>query len=57
MDTWIEPRGDRESGALCWSSANELGFSPGIEGAHGNQEKLHRNSSAREQLLCKAQQG
>ena len=43
--------------ALGWSSAAELGWAPGMEGAHGKWAALQRDSSAQEQLLCKAQQG
>ena len=32
----------RESAALGWSSAAELGWAPGMEGAHGNQSALQR---------------
>jgi len=56
-DTSREPRGDREGSAYGWSSAAELGWAPGMEGVHGNQEVLRRDSCAQEQLLCKAQQG
>ena len=56
-DTWREPRGGRESAALGWSCAAELGWAPGTEGAPGNWAALQRDSSAQEQLLCKAQQG
>ena len=43
--------------ALGWSSAAELGWAPGMEGAHGKRAVLQRDSCAQEQLLCKAQQG
>ncbi|KAK4806047.1 hypothetical protein QYF61_010303 [Mycteria americana] len=56
-DTWREPRGGRESAALGWSSAAELGWAPGMEGAPGKRAALQRDSSAQEQLLCKGQQG
>jgi len=56
-DTWREPRGDRESAAWGWSSAAELDWAPGTEGARGNCTALQRESSAQEQLLCEAQQG
>ncbi|XP_054668251.1 olfactory receptor 14A16-like [Grus americana] len=36
-DTWREPRGGRESGTLGWSSAAELGWAPGMEGADGKR--------------------
>jgi len=49
--------GGRESAAMGWSSAAELGWAPGMEGAHGNRTALKRDSSAQEQLLCKVQQG
>ena len=49
--------GCRESVALGWSSAAELGWAPGTEGAHGKRAALQRDSSAQEQLLCRAQQG
>jgi len=56
-DTSREPRGNREGAALGWSSAVELGWAPGNDGDHGNQEAVQRDSCAQEQLLCKAQQG
>ena len=52
-----ESKGSRKRDGLGWSSAAELGWAPAIEGAHGSQEALQRDSSAQEQLLCKAQQG
>ena len=51
------PWAGRGSAALGWSCAAELGLAPGMEGAHGNRAALLRDSSAQEQLLCKAQQG
>ena len=60
----LEPQGHlegaqrgRESGALGWASAAELGWAPGMEGAAGKWAALQRDSSAQEQLLCKGQQG
>ena len=52
-----EPRVVKESAALCWCSAAELGWAPGMEGAQGKWAALQRDSCAQEQLLCKAQQG
>jgi len=52
-----EPRRGIESDTLGWSSAAELGRAPGMEGAHGNQAALQRDSSVREKLLCEVQQG
>ena len=51
------PWAGRESAALGWSCGAELGWAPGMEGAHGKRAALPRDSSAQEQLLCKAQQG
>ena len=48
-DTWREPQGGRESAALGWSCAAELGWAPGTEGAHGKRDALQRDSSAQEQ--------
>jgi len=42
---------------MGWSSAAELGWAPGMEGAHVKRAVLQRDSCAKEQLLCKAQQG
>ena len=56
-DTSGKPRRGRESAALGWSCAAELGWAPGMEGTHGKWAALPRDSSAQEQLLCKAQQG
>ena len=56
-DTWREPRGGRESDALGWSSAAELGWAPGMEAAPSKRAVLARDSSAQERLLCKVQQG
>ena len=47
-DTLREPRGGRESAALGCSSAAELGWAPGTEGAHGKWAALQRDSSAPE---------
>ena len=55
-DTWREPGVGRGSDALGLSSAAELGWAPGTEGAHDKWASLHRGGSAQEQLLCKAQQ-
>jgi len=57
QDTLRESQAARESGALGRSSAAELGWAPGMEGVQGNQAALQKDSSAQEQLLCKAQQG
>ncbi|XP_074878403.1 olfactory receptor 14C36-like [Buteo buteo] len=47
-DIWREPRGGRESAALGWSSAAELGWAPGLEGAHvlHTQRQQMSNSSS-----------
>ncbi|XP_009922576.2 olfactory receptor 14C36 [Haliaeetus albicilla] len=55
-DTWREPRGGRESAALGWSSAAELGWAPGLEGAHvpHSQKDQMSNSSSITQFLLLA---
>ena len=52
-----ESKGSRKRDALGWSSAIDLSCDPGMEGAHDKWAVLQRESSAQEQLLCKAQQG
>ena len=46
-----EPRRGRESDVLGWSSAAELRWAPGMEGARGKRAALQRDSSAQEQLV------
>jgi len=41
-DNWRRPREGRESAALGWSCAAELGWAPGKDGDHGNQQALQR---------------
>ncbi|XP_054664728.1 olfactory receptor 14A16-like [Grus americana] len=53
-DTWREPRGGRESAALGWSSAPELGWAPGMEGAPGpnaQRQQMSNDSSITQFLL------
>ncbi|XP_069630628.1 olfactory receptor 14C36-like [Haliaeetus albicilla] len=53
-DTRRQPRGGRESAALGWSSAAELGWAPGLEGAHdkrSDREQMSNHSSITEFLL------
>jgi len=52
-----ESKGNRKRDALGWSCAAELGWAPGVEGAHSNRTVLQRDSCVQEQLLCKAQHG
>ncbi|XP_054660875.1 olfactory receptor 14A16-like [Grus americana] len=55
-DTWQEPRAGRESAALGWSSAAELGRAPGMEGdheprSHAMRDQMSNSSSITEFLL------
>ena len=50
----MNPEGEHKVG---WSSAVELGWDAGMEGAHGNQAALQKDSFVQEQLLYEAQQG
>jgi len=49
-----ESKGSRKRDALGWSSAAELGWAPGMEGAHGRVQCRRRREEQLSRSSCSA---